>query len=147
MTDTTKPAPASDQFIAALLVAMEIQKSPLEPGIRMLIARIDELKATIVTLNDQIDVLDGLIVSKNATIAAQEQSHKDILQAVGEEATRQVAEKDKRIAELENWQVAVTSAIQGSDSPGIFYSDVPALVRTMRERIAELEAKLAEAGR
>lgn len=171
-----------------------------------LLARIDELKAQL---------------------AAQEQSHKDILQAAGEEAARQIAdleatiammakalnlategllrvrdkiaEKDKeinrynaalrtavsdkvlaeqalaeknkriaeledsvadttrtllkntvtihdlrgRIAELEDWQVSVTIATQESDTPGIFYSDVPALVKSMRERIVELEAALS----
>lgn len=82
------------------------------------------------TVKDLIARIDAL----KAQVAAQEQSHKDILQAVGEEATRQLAEKDKRIAELEAKLGRVRDWIKfAANSEGGI--------------ISELEAKLAGAAK
>lgn len=92
------------------------------------------------TVKDLIARIDAL----KAQVAAQEQSHKDILQSVGEEATRQIAELTK---DQEDWRkgVGFISACLGLDTLSTVDLGERALeIRAANEekdkRIAELEA-------
>lgn len=88
------------------------------------------------TVKDLIARIDAL----KAQVAAQEQSHRDILQSVGEEATRQIealeAVRKRQRAELDAAEINSTRNIR----------EIATHLQSLREkdkRIAELEAALS----
>lgn len=76
-----------------------------------------------------------------AQVAAQEQSHRDILQSVGEEATRQIAELTK---DQEDWRkgVGFISACLGLDT--LSTVDLGERALEIRAAIAEKDKRIAE---